>query len=228
MDMLNTGVKQFLDEPDVDRDNVVVITELTLQSLKERDADENAEIDEKDFLDRVDILCSLGQNVLISNFHEYYKLVAYLSKITKLKMGVVLGYPNLEYIFTEEHYRNLPGGILESFATLFSRKVKVLIYPTLRDGQIWNSEKFTLPPHLIDLYQYLIANNKIEDIKDYNKNNLNFQTDKVLQLIKEGAAGWEEFVPAEVASIIKDRCLFGYTCEVKSDNTSSPLPGLSA
>ncbi|MFD0763342.1 TonB-dependent receptor [Mucilaginibacter lutimaris] len=228
MDMLNTGVKQFLDEPDVDRNNVVVITELTLQSLKERDADENAEIDEKDFLDRVDILCSLGQNVLISNFHEYYKLVAYLSKITKLKMGVVLGYPNLEYIFTEEHYQNLPGGILESFATLFSRKVKVLIYPTLRDGQIWNSEKFTLPPHLIDLYQYLIANNKIEDIKDYNKNNLNFQTDKVLQLIKEGAAGWEEFVPAEVAAIIKDRCLFGYACEIKSDSTTAQLPGLSA
>ena len=47
-----------------------------------------AEIDEKDFLDRVDILCSLGQTVLISNFHEYYKLVSYLSKITKLKMGV--------------------------------------------------------------------------------------------------------------------------------------------
>ncbi|MGY4537108.1 hypothetical protein ACVW0P_001524 [Mucilaginibacter sp. UYNi724] len=222
IDMLKTGVEQFLDEPDVDKDNVVVITELTLQSLKERDADENADIDEKDFLDRVDILCSLGQNVLISNFHEYYKLVAYLSKITKLKMGVVLGYPNLEYIFTEEHYRNLPGGILESFATLFSRKVKVFIYPTLRDGQIWNSEKFTLPPHLIDLYQYLIANNKIEDIKDYNKGNLNLQTDKVLQLIKEGADGWEQFVPAEVAAIIKDRCLFGYACEVKSDNAATP------
>ncbi len=89
LDMLNTGVKQFMQEPDVDKENVVVITELTLQSLKERNADETAEIDEKDFLDRVDILCSLGQIVLISNFHEYYKLVAYLSKITSLN-GAVL------------------------------------------------------------------------------------------------------------------------------------------
>src|SRR6195952_3693774 len=32
LDMLNTGVKQFLQEPDVDKDNVVVIAELTLQS----------------------------------------------------------------------------------------------------------------------------------------------------------------------------------------------------
>jgi hypothetical protein len=214
LDMLNTGVKQFLQEPDVDKDNVIVITELTLQSLKERNADQTAEIDEKDFLDRVDILCSLGQTVLISNFHEYYKLVAYLSKITKLKLGVVLGYPNLEYIFSEEHYRDLAGGILESFATLFSRKVKLFIYPTLRNGVIWNCLRFYPPPHLIDLFRYLIANNKIEDIRHYNENNLSVQTDKVLQLIKQGSKGWEEYVPADVATMIKDRSLFGYASEI--------------
>ncbi len=213
LDMLNTGVKQFMAEPDVDETNVVVITELTLQSLKERNADLTAEIDEKDFLDRVDILCSLGQTVLISDFHEYYKLVAYLSKITKLKLGVVLGYPNLEYIFSEEHYKDLPGGILESFATLFSRKVKLFIYPTLRDGVIWNCLRFYPPPHLIDLYRYLIANNKIEDIHHYNEKNLSVQTDKVLQLIKQGVDGWEEYVPVEVAAMIKERCLFGYACD---------------
>lgn len=212
LDMLNTGVKQFVAEPDVDRKNLVVIAELTLQALKERNAGESAEIDEKDFLERVDILCSLGQTVLISNFHEYYKLVAYLSGITKLKIGMVLGYPNLEYIFTEEHYNNLPGGILESFATLFSRKVKLFIYPTLRDGVIWNCLRFYPPPHLIDLYRYLIANNKIEDIRHYNEGNLHVQTDKVLNMIKQNEAGWEQYVPADVAAMIKDRCLFGFSC----------------
>jgi hypothetical protein len=214
MDMLTTGVKQFINEPDVDKENVVVIAELTLQSLKERNAEINADIDEKDFLDRVDILCSLGQTVLISNFHEYYKLVSYLSKITPLKMGVVLGYPNLEYIFSEEHYVTLPGGILESFATLFSRNVKLFIYPTLRDKTIMNCLRFYPPSHLIDLYRYLIANNKIEDISHYNEKNLHVQTDSVLQLIKEGTSGWEDYVPAEVATMIKDRCLFGYPCAV--------------
>jgi hypothetical protein len=213
--MLSTGVKQFVQEPDVDKDNVVVITELTLQALKERDADPTAEIDEKDFLDRVDILCALGQTVLISDFHEYYKLVSYLSKITKLKMGVVLGYPNLEYIFSEDHYKDLPGGILESFATLFSRKVKLFIYPTLRNGIIYNCLRFNPPPLLVDLYRYLIANNKIEDIRHYKESNLQIDTDKVLQLIKQGAEGWEEYVPPEVATMIKERCLFGYACAVK-------------
>jgi hypothetical protein len=192
----------------------MVVCELTLQALKERNADESAEIDEKDFLDRVDILCSLGQAVLISNFHEYYKLVSYLSKITSLKMGVVLGYPNLEYIFGEEHYKDLPGGILESFATLFSRKVKLFIYPTLRNGVIMNCLRFYPPPHLIDLYRYLIANNKIEDISNYNESNLHVQTDIVLQLITQGVTGWEQYVPNAVAAIIKERCLFGFPCQV--------------
>ncbi len=214
LDMLNRGVEQFMQEPDVDSTKVVVITELTLQSLKERNADATAEIDEKDFLDRVDILCSLGQTVLISNFHEYYKLAAYLSKITKLKIGVILGYPNLDYIFSEEHYSNLPGGILESFATLFSRKVKLFIYPTLKDGIIMNCLTFSPPAHLVDLFEYLFANDKIEDIRDYNEKNLNIETDKVLQLIKQSAEGWEEYVPAEVADIIKERCLFGFKCEI--------------
>jgi hypothetical protein len=134
-------------------------------------------------------------------------------------MGVVLGYPNLEYIFSEEHYKDLPGGILESFATLFSRKVKLFIYPTLRNGEIWNTQKFSLPPHLIDLYQYLLANNKIDDIEHYNKINLQVETDKVLQFIKEGTPGWEQYVPVEVASMIKSRCLFGYA----NDNSPSQV-----
>jgi hypothetical protein len=221
MDMLHTGVKQFMQERDIDRENVVVITELTLQALQERDADPTAEIDEKDFLDRVDILCALGQTVLISDFHEYYKLVAYLSKITKLKMGVVLGYPNLEYIFAEEHYHDLPGGILESFATLFSRNVKLFVYPTLRNGIIYNCLRFNPPPHLVDLYRYLIANDKIEDIRHYEERNLQIQTDKVLQMIKHNEEGWEQFVPAEVAAMIKERCLFGVVCEPKPVNGRS-------
>jgi hypothetical protein len=81
---------------------------------------------------------------------------------------------------------------------------------------------------LVDLYRYLIANNKIEDIRHYNENNLHVETDKVLSMIKQGENGWEEYVPAEVATMIKDRCLFGYPCEVipaettaKEGNTSN-------
>ncbi len=210
LDMLENGKKQFIQEPDVEKENVVVMTELTLQALTEA----GTEIDEKDFLDRVDILCSLGQTVMISNYQEYYKLVAYLSKQTKMKLGLIIGYPNLEYIFEESHYQDLTGGILESFATLFSRNVKLFVYPTLRDNRIMNCLKFRPSSHIIDLFQYLIANNKIEDIRHYNEPNLHLNTDSILDLIKQGESGWEENVPEAVSSMIKDRCLFGFPCVV--------------
>ncbi|WP_341227096.1 TonB-dependent receptor [uncultured Arcticibacterium sp.] len=212
LDMLDNGVKQYLREPDVDKENVLVVNELTLQSLQE---DQDGDIiDEKDFLDRVDILCSLGQTVMITNYHEYYKLVSYLSKVTQHKIGLIIGYPNLEYIFEGEHYKSLPGGILESFATLFGRKVKLYVYPTRRDHDILNCMKFNPRMELIDLYRYLIANHKIEDIYHYNPKNLDVQTDNMLELIKQGEIGWEENVPHEVAEMIKSRCLFGFPCVV--------------
>jgi hypothetical protein len=210
LDMLENGVKQFIQEADVDESKLVVVSELTLQSLQEG----QDSIDEKDFLDRVDILCSLGQTVMITNYVEYYKLVAYLSKITRLKIGLVIGYPNLEYIFEEENYKELPGEILESFATLFSRKVKLFVYPTLRNNIIMNCMKFNPPAHLNDLFRFLIANNKIEDIYHYNKSNLSIQTDNMLDLIQKGEEGWEENVPHEVVKMIQDRCLFGFPCVV--------------
>lgn len=209
MDMLENGLKQFTEEPDVDQEKVLVLFELTLQGLKSGEY-----IDEKDFLDRVDILCALGHTVMISNFVEYYKLVSYLAVFSKRKIGLIMGYPNLEYIFEEENYKDLPGEILQSFATLFSKNIKAYIYPTLKDGTIMNCIRFNPEAHLTDLYRYLIANNKIEDIYHYNKGNLNIITDDMLNLIQKGEQGWEENVPKEVADFIKDRCLFGFPCVV--------------
>lgn len=211
LDMIENGYKQFLEEPDVEESRVVQLCELTLHNLK---ANEQG-IDEKDFLDRVDILCSMGQTVMISNYHEYYRLIAYLSRLTRLKIGLIMGIPNLEYIFEDDHYSTLPGGILEAFATLFSRKVKLFIYPTLRDGQVYTGDQFQLPPTLEPLFQFLKRNDKIEDITDYNERNLHISTDRVLEMIQKGEDGWEAMVPEKVVKRIKDNCLFGYPCEVE-------------
>jgi hypothetical protein len=210
VDMLHNGLKQFKAEPDVDEKKVMMVAELTLQNLRGLEKD----INEKDFLDRVDVLSSIGQTVMISNYHEYHRLVAFLAKTTRLKIGLVLGVPNLEYIFEESYYQNLPGGILESFSTLFSRNVKLFVYPTFKNGKLYNCQNFELSTNLQPLFNYLVCNDKIEDIRDYNEENLRISTDRVLELIKRGEPGWEESVPVEVAQMIKDKCLFGFPCVV--------------
>ncbi len=212
IDLIENGTRQFLAEPDVDPARMLMVSELTLRNLQSDDEDN---IDEKDFLDRVDILCSLGHMVMISNYHEYFRLVAYLSELTRLKIGLLLGIPSLQNIFEEKYYDFLRGGILESFATLFSRKVKLLIYPTLReDGTIYSLENFEVADNLKPLVEYLVINDKIEDIRDYNVEYMRWTTDEVLAMVKSGEPGWEELVPESVAEIIKDKCLFGFPCVV--------------
>ena len=212
IDLIENGTRQFLAESDVDPARVLMVSELTLRNLQSDEADN---IDEKDFLDRVDILCSLGHMVMISNYQEYFRLVAYLSELTRLKIGLLLGIPSLQNIFEEKYYDFLRGGILESFATLFSRKVKLLIYPTLReDDTVYSLENFEVADNLKPLFQYLVINDKIEDIRDYKVEYMRYTTDQVLAMVKSGEPGWEALVPESAAMIIKDKCLFGFPCVV--------------
>ncbi|MGC4022976.1 MAG: TonB-dependent receptor [Cyclobacteriaceae bacterium] len=139
VDMLLTSRRHFLHEEDVDKLKMVTLMELTLNDLSP-----DGNIDEKDFLNRVDIICSLGQNVIISNYFEYYRLVDYLSKISKgRKTGMVMGIYALQKVFDEKTYENLRGGILECFASLFGSNIKLYIYPALRkDNSLFTLKDF--------------------------------------------------------------------------------------
>lgn len=208
-DMLLTSRRKFRSEPDVDRAKMVVITELTLNDLSP-----DGKIDERDFLHRVDIICSLGQTVMISNYFEHYRLVDYLSKITKgKKIGIIMGIYALQKVFEEKTYENIRGGILECFASLFGTNVKLYIYPALRsDNSLFTLKDFesTLPANLKSLFRYVMDNNKMEDIQDANTHNLNIISDNVLAMIRKGESGWEKFVPHKVEEAIKEHGLFDY------------------
>lgn len=209
-DMLLSARRMFRQEPDVDRSKMVILTELTLNDLST-----DGTIDENDFLNRVDIICSLGQTVLISNYFEYYRLVEYLTKITKgKKIGIILGIYALQKIFEEKTYANLRGGILESFASLFGSNVKLYIYPALikESRNLFQLKDFEaeLPVNMKSLFRYLMENNKLQDVEDANVDNLHIISDNVLAMIRKGETGWEDFVPHKVASAIKERGLFDY------------------
>lgn len=207
-DMFEKSFEQFKNDKSVQGEPIIELAELTLANLRGG----NDEINEKDFLDIIDILCSEGKNVLLSNYHEYYRLVTYLSQHTKLKIGIVLGMPSLSQIFNEEFYVNLKGGILESFAQLFSRNVKLYIYPALNkdNSPIISGREYQLPPNLIDLYEYLWVNDKIEDIQNPNIDNPGIYSDEVLKMIHDKNPEWEKHVPAHVAETIKEKHLFMY------------------
>ena len=214
VDMMLTGLRAFLKEKDVTKDSMISLTELTLNDLTLE-----GEVDETDFLDRVDLLCSLGQTVLISNYQEHYKLASYLAKYTRKKrIGIICGTSNLQRIFDESYYTNLNGGILEAFSRLFGSNVKLYVYPALDEKkEIVTTKDFIPPTHLTGLYQYFKENQQIDDIEGANLDQLHIIADNVLDMIQNDEEGWENLLPRRVSEIIKKQHMFDYPYEVMPD-----------
>lgn len=205
IDMLKNGMRQFAKDDRLEStDKITTITELTLKGLGGKEG-----LQETDFLDRVDILTALGQTVLISNFQEYYKLVQYLTRYnTGAKIALILGANAMINVFNEKYYKNLSGGLLESFGLLFHRDVRLYLYPYKFGLEIINSTNMIVPKHLESLYQHLIDNKKIVDYEEYDKDILHIFSNKVLNKIKDNDQEWEKMVPPIVARIIKANNLF--------------------
>ena len=207
MDMYKRSMELFLKENRVSEDNTEVIFEITLSNLRAE-----GEIDERDFMDRAELLCSLGQTVMISNFQEYYRVVEYFSRYTKERMGLAMGVNNLIDIFDEKYYRHLSGGILEAFGKLFFKDLKVYLYP-LKDketGDVVTSENLKVHPRMKELYKFFKYNGKVVDIKNYDPEILDIFSREVLQMIAEGRSGWEEMLPERTTEMIKEHNLFSY------------------
>ncbi|EID74022.1 hypothetical protein [Imtechella halotolerans] len=213
MSMFEKSYEMFLKENKVDKDKTEVIFEITLSNLRAE-----GEIDEEDFLDRADLLCSLGQTVMISNFKEYYRVVEYFSNYTKARMGLAMGVSNLIEIFDEKYYRHLSGGILEAFGKLFFRDLKVYLYP-MKDqnsGQVITSENLKVHPRMKELYKFFKFNGKVLDITDYDAHTLDIFSREVLKMIENNEEGWQEMLPDGIAEMIEEKGLFGcIVCNVR-------------
>jgi hypothetical protein len=207
LDMLDRALEQFLEAPTLKGEEPAVLMEMTLRNLTS-----GGTVDHKDFLARVDILRTLGKTVLISNFQQYYRLVAYLSRYTHKSVGIALGVPSLKEIFDEKFYTDLEGGLLESLGRLFKNAVKLYVYPW-RDpvtGKVTTAENLRVAPHLQNLYAYLIENHFVESIVKHNVEYLPIFSRDVLARIQTYDPSWESMVPTAIVEIIKREKLFGF------------------
>ena len=205
IDMFEKAYDAFIQETEVEENNTVVIFEITLSNLRAQ-----GEIDEKDFMDRAKLLCSLGHIVMISNFKEYYRLVDYLSQYTKKQLGLSMGVNNFVEIFDEQYYQDLGGGILEAFGKMFYNNLKVYLYPMHDDkGNIINSTNLKLHPRMKDFYKFFKYNGKVVDIFDFDKNYLDIFSRKILQQIRDGESEWEEHLPEGISDLIRQNQMFG-------------------
>jgi hypothetical protein len=205
-DMLDCAREMFEGEPGMENAEPEILMEITMKNLLA-----HGELDLRDFLDRVDMLGTIGRTVLISNHGEYYRLVNYLTRYTDQRIGLPLGVPALAEVFDEAYYQDLDGGILEGLGRLFQSGVKLYVYPLLKpDGEVVTAHNFRVAPNLTHLYSHLLANGFIEAMQGYHAEYLTIRAPDVLARIRADDPSWQTMVSPEVAHIISERRLFGH------------------
>lgn len=209
-DMMKCALEYFKTQVK-DPDNITVLSEITLNNLTLED-----EFDNKDFLDRADILCSLGHTVMVSNCQKHDVLVNYLDHCRPSSIGIIVGILNIVELFNEKYYKNAAGELLHYFGEIFMRKTRMLVYPYQpeKNAAIITTDNLEVPDTLKNLFTHLKQNKFLIDLNGYDKTVLQIFSTRVIQMIKAGEKGWEEMVPDTVADMVKENCLFDYPCEI--------------
>ncbi len=206
MSLLDCSYKAFRQDADLNADDIVVLSEMTLHNLGQGE-----DIDVEDYLQRAEILCALGKHVLISDYGEFYRLAQYLSGFTQMPIGVALGVPTLLQVFNEKYYHDLEGGILEAFGRLFKNDLRLYVCPLMdqQSGELTTVNNLQVDKNLKHLYLHLLENGYIRQLEAMDKSNLSIFSHDVLEKIRRGEPDWKDMVPDTVAAIIQEKHLFG-------------------
>ena len=205
IDMMNSAVTHFSKEEGIDKDNILVVAEITMNELYSQSDEDDA-----DFLARVDLLNQLGFSVLISDYLRFFRLRSWIRRYTQNRIGIMLSVLDFDYLFAEKYYQGLEGGILEAFGKLFSDNTNVYVYPTVSDGKLISLENADVDDDLKFLMEHLIHNRAMVSAEIENKDNLTISAQQVLEALRKGRGDWEKRVPEVVAKRIIDNHLMGF------------------
>ncbi len=208
LDVINSSFKQFKEETEAPDSKLTLMMELTMDYLKT----ETGEINEQDFLDRADMLSCLGHKVLLSDCSNHEMLINYLSDYKISHLGLVIGARALEEIISDKFENNQDGRLLSAFGELFSKNIKIYVYPALNDDSktLINAENIKVPDGIKFLYQYLLDSAQVVPIKVFDKGLLHIYPHDVLYEIRNNIDGWTNKVPENLAKLIISNKLFGY------------------
>ena len=204
--MIDSARESFAAESEVRETEIVELMEINMKNLLA-----TGTIDLADFLARADILAAAGKTVLISGYFEYYRLAGYLTRYTSEPIALTMGLSSLEELFDERYYTELKGGILEAFGKLFTKDLRIYIYPLLvtGSGDLKTAHDFELPATLQSLYQHLVERGRIRQLENFDRTVLHIFSRDVLHRIQANDQSWEEMVPPAIAEVIKQRRFFG-------------------
>lgn len=206
-DMFLCARAQFAQEPANAGKDFITLAEIPLNVLQ----DEEGRSDEAALLARLDVLASLGQNALVTNYRDYFRLSSYFQRYTREMVGLALGLTELTALFTESNHEHLDGGILEALGRLFKSGVRLYLYPR-RDatsGVLVTARNFQVAPGLRGLYDHLMENRLLVGLAGWEESAASLATQLVEAKIRRDDPGWGDLLPPGTAEVLRRHGAFG-------------------
>tara|TARA_B100002019_G_scaffold126109_1_gene108583 strand:+ start:1977 stop:3428 length:1452 start_codon:yes stop_codon:yes gene_type:complete len=224
IDMLEKARAQFIEREEVNESRLKVFMELTLGTLKD-----GGDIDHDDFIARIEVINACGYGVLVTDYFEYYRLSAYLRRLVRDPIGLVMGLNNLADIFKEQYYENLDGGILEAFGVLLKENLKIYGYPIEQETfEIYSKQmgrgdnvkavadenglitidNLVVSENLRNLYKYIRENGFLENIEGCDRENMKLFSRDIFQKVCKREQDWQNPLPQPVAKMIEAKGLW--------------------
>lgn len=207
LEFIEDSLAIFKRDEDYKPDNTIAFCEISLKYLMQ-----DEELDEKDFLNRVELLNMVGQNVMVSNIYRYFKLVDYFAQFKMNKLRIVVGLPTFDKILDSSQYTDMQGGLLEAMGTLFQHNVKMYLYPytDMNTGEVIYPDDDHFQGEYRLLWQYLVVTRRIVLLKGIPAHRLKITSGYIDLLIKNADEHLIDFVPEKVYEHIRNNRLFGY------------------
>lgn len=207
MDIINDSLEVFKNDEEYESSNTISFCEITLNYLMQGE-----DLDEKDFLHRVDILNMMGQYVMVSNLSRFFQLGEYFTKFQIRKLRVVVGMPTFVKILDESYYKDLKGGLMEAMGQLFQRNTKLYVYPSVDDNskEVITPVNAEFPGNSKLMLEYLFSNRRIVILKNVSQNHLYITTQEVSELIRKSDHAFCDMVPKKVSDYVIQHKIFGY------------------
>ena len=215
LDMMESALEKMRQESSIpEGDAPLEVMEITMSNLVDP---ESRSVDHRDFLARADMLAACGKTVLVSDFSQYFRLGAYISRWTKKRIAVVMGAKSLLQLFDDQFYAELDGGILESFGRLFKHDLHLYVYPWKdpETGELRTAENLPLHGELSLLHRYLLDRGVIVPLDRYDADCLEVYSRDARELIAAGDPSWKRLVPKAVAEVIERKGCLGWDCDVR-------------
>ena len=200
LDIIQCGIEKYRELRN--NVNILPIMEISMRNIFGSNDDHyNLDL----FLKKTDMLCSIGANVLITDYPEYYRLSQYLQKNTVNDISFCLGVDSIIDIFKEKYYDDLTGGLFESLGRMFKDGVRIFAYPykNIAKKEIISLSQLRIDEKFQDILEYFKKQNSIIEIDNYRNEYLGHNSDYVTKMIHSNHENWCDYVPSILVDKIK-------------------------